>query len=94
MLPADVVSVFGRCTGGTTAYFPKCLLLVSARLCRREDSGQNVVQPAKVNPQEVDECPAAAAQGMNSHLIEIPLILEPCSPLAARRSLLDLLTEP
>lgn len=35
-----------------------------------------MVQAAKANPQKSDKWPAAAASGVNSHFIEIPLVLD------------------
>lgn len=55
----------------------------SSLLARRAHSGENVASPAKANPQKPDECPRAAALGINSQFIEIPLVLEAGSLLSA-----------
>lgn len=54
----------------------------SSVLARSADSGENVEEPAKANPQKPDECPAAGALGINSQFIEILLIQEPGSALS------------
>lgn len=64
----EVIFVFGTFTErGGKAYFPKCLLLISA--------GENVVQPAKANL-EKPERPTAVAPGINSPFIEILLVFK------------------
>lgn len=74
IIPPDVIFMFGSCTGGRMVIFLS--VCYSSLLARRAESGENVVLPAKANPQKLDECPTAVAQGINSQFIEIPLILE------------------